>query len=70
VEINPLIPDNWDWFCLDNVNYHGRQLTIVWDKTGDKYNKGQGLLIFVDGILKSKTNQIEKVSFPLQDGGF
>jgi hypothetical protein len=70
VEINPLIPDNWDWFCLDNVNYHGRQLTIVWDKTGDKYNKGQGLLIFVDGILELKTNQIENVSFNLQDDSF
>jgi len=65
VEINPLIPDNWDWFCLDKVIYHGRELTIVWDKTGDKYKRGKGLLIFVDGILKAKANRIEKVSFKL-----
>jgi len=65
VEVNPLIPDNWDWFCLDKVIYHGRELTIVWDKTGDKYKRGKGLLIFVDGILKAKANRIELVSFKL-----
>lgn len=32
-EINPLLPDDtWDYFCLDNVLYHGRNLTIAWDK--------------------------------------
>ena len=25
VEVNPPVPDGtWDWFCLDNVTYHGR----------------------------------------------
>lgn len=33
-ELNPLIPtDKWYCFCLDNVLYHGKILTIVWDKT-------------------------------------
>lgn len=50
VEVNPLLPgDTWDWFCLDNVLYHGRILTIVWDKTGSKYNKGKGLQVIADG---------------------
>ena len=27
VEVNPLIPEGkWDYFCLDNVLYHGRNL--------------------------------------------
>lgn len=50
VEVYPLIPaDTWDWFCLDNVLYHGKHLTILWDKYGTKYNKGKGLRIFADG---------------------
>ena len=65
IEINPLIPNNWDWFCLDKVRYHERELTVVWDRTGEKYNKGNGLLIFVDGILKAKTNQIERLTYTL-----
>lgn len=50
IEVNPLIPDNkWDWFCLDNVLYHGHNLTILWDKNGDRYHKGKGLRVWVDG---------------------
>lgn len=50
VEIHPLIPSEaWDWFCLDGVPYHGRTVTILWDRTGWKYGKGKGLLVFADG---------------------
>ncbi|VAX23802.1 FIG00899144: hypothetical protein [hydrothermal vent metagenome] len=61
LEINPLIPNKWDWFCLDRVSYHGFELTIIWDKTGDKYKKGKGLMVFVNGKLKAKTNRIERL---------
>jgi hypothetical protein len=53
VEINPLIPDNWDWFCLDRVFYQKKEITVIWDKTGKKYKKGKGLMIFIDGELKA-----------------
>jgi hypothetical protein len=47
LEIYPLIPkDKWDWFYLDNVFYHGRKLTILWDRYGNRYKKGKGLKIF------------------------
>lgn len=50
VQVHPLIPpDAWDWFCLDGVPYHGRTLTILWDRTGSRYGKGTGLLVFADG---------------------
>ena len=50
IEVKPLIPqDQWDWFCLDKVPYKDDILTIVWDKTGEKYNKGKGLMIFKNG---------------------
>ena len=50
LEVNPLVPDQkWDWFCLDNLLYHGHIVTIVWDKHGDRYHLGKGLTILVDG---------------------
>ena len=35
--------------CLDNLRYHGRSLTVLWDETGTKYGKGKGLRVFADG---------------------
>ena len=49
IEVNPLVPVEWDWFCLDQLAYHGRTLTILWDRTGKHFGKGQGLRLMVDG---------------------
>jgi len=62
IEINPLIPDGkWDWFCLDNVLYHGKNITIIWDKNGDKYHQGKGLRVFVNGKEVGSTPTLEKL---------
>jgi hypothetical protein len=50
VVLHPLIPDDtWDYFCLDGVPYHGRTLTVFYDKTGTRYGRGAGLRILADG---------------------
>lgn len=50
IEIDPLLPtDAWDWFCLDGVPYHRHSLTVIWDRTGNRYNRGAGLTILADG---------------------
>jgi Bacterial alpha-L-rhamnosidase 6 hairpin glycosidase domain len=47
IEINPLLPEqSWDWFCLDRVPYHGREITIRWDRDGAKFRRGAGLSLF------------------------
>ncbi len=64
--VNPLLPDHWwDYFCLDNVSYRNHILTILYDKNGKKYNCGKGFMIFVDGNLKVKTNQLQKIELKL-----
>ena len=50
VEIYPLIPkDKWNWFCLDQIPYHGKMLTILYDKDGTRYHKGIGMKVYADG---------------------
>ncbi len=50
IEVNPLVLDDaWEWFCLDNVLYHGKIITIAWDKNGTRYGKGMGLRVYADG---------------------
>ncbi|MFA5189439.1 MAG: glycosyl hydrolase family 65 protein [Verrucomicrobiia bacterium] len=62
VEVNPLAPDDWDYFCLDNIAYHGRTLTILWDKTGQRYGKGQGLRVLADGREIAAAGKLQRVT--------
>ena len=60
IEVNPLIPSGqWDWFCLDNVAYKGNIVTVIWDRTGEKYGRGKGLIVLLNGkeIGQSDTMQ-------------
>lgn len=62
IEINPLLPDNkWNWFCLDQVLYHGKVLTIFWDKFGTRYNRGKGLHVLVDGRESGRSENLERL---------
>ena len=64
IELNPLIPEKqWDWFCLDNVPYHGKNLTIVWDKTGGKYHIGKGLMLFVNGKKVATSEKLQRLVY-------
>ena len=65
VEVNPLVPETWDWFCLDQVRYHGRWLTILYDKTGERYKKGKGLRIFADGKEVAASETLSRLAAPL-----
>ncbi len=63
VIVDPLIPaDTWDWFCLDNVRYHGQTLTILWDRSGEKYGKGKGLHVFADGKEVARSDELGRVT--------
>ncbi len=63
VVVDPLIPaDAWDWFCLDNVPYHGRTLTILWDRTGERYRQGGGLHVFADGVEIAGSDELTRVT--------
>jgi len=63
--VSPLIPDNWDWFCLDDVRYKNHIISIVWDRTGQKYKLGKGMRIMVDGRLRVKSKRLKPVQIDL-----
>ncbi|MBR5679992.1 MAG: hypothetical protein IKX19_05000 [Clostridia bacterium] len=41
--VDPLIPDDWDWFCVTNLPPRGE--TVLFDRTGERYGLGAGLLV-------------------------
>jgi hypothetical protein len=63
VEINPIVPaGKWDWFCLDHVLYHGRILTVLWDKTGNKFGKGKGMRLFAGGKEIARSADLARIT--------
>jgi hypothetical protein len=49
VVVDPLIPAGaWDWFCLDNVIYHG-WMAILWDRIMQSTAKAAAW-VFADGV--------------------
>jgi hypothetical protein len=63
VDVDPLVPeDAWDWFCLDGVPYHGRSLTIVWDRQGTRYGRGVGLAVWADGVELARSPTLRRVT--------
>lgn len=47
--VNPLIDTSIQYFYLGDVKYHGHTLTVIYDRTGEKYKFGAGLTVLVDG---------------------
>lgn len=67
VEVWPLLPEGtWDWFALDDVKYHGRTLTILWDRDGKRYGRGAGLIVLADGKEIARGNTLGAVKGTLR----
>ncbi|MCL1821019.1 MAG: hypothetical protein FWG36_10255 [Oscillospiraceae bacterium] len=49
VDVQPLIPDSWDYFCIDPISYHGHSVSILYDRTGERYGCGKGLFVRING---------------------
>ncbi len=40
--LDPAIPPEWEYLCLAGLPYRGKRYTILYDKTGKRYGKGEG----------------------------
>lgn len=65
--VNPLLPaEAWDYFCLDNVLYHGRSLTVLWDKDGSQYGQGAGMQVWVDGVCIKRDSKLTRMELKVE----
>ena len=67
IEINPLAPESWDYFALIDVPYKGRAVSIVWDRTGQRYGQGRGLSLIVDGRKLAASEKLERLTAKLPE---
>lgn len=63
--IDPLAPAEWEYFAMDNIPYRGHLVAIVWDKTGQRYGKGAGLQVLIDGQKAGASPTLVKLSVKL-----
>lgn len=45
ISVSPLVPDDWSWFKVENLEVGGKTVTITFDKDGTHYGEGKGLII-------------------------
>lgn len=43
--VKPCIPEEWEYFKVENLHFRGNTYTIRYDKTGEKYHHGKGIVI-------------------------
>jgi len=65
--VKPLVPSGkWPYFALQNISYKGRTVAVFWDERGDRYNKGKGLHVFVDGKRMAHAKKLRSMTVNLK----
>ena len=64
LEVSPLFPEEWDYFCLDGARYRGHLVTIAWDRTGARYG-AKGFHIYIDKQKRHSSDSPSPVNFEL-----
>lgn len=60
LEVNPLVDDSVTWFRVDNVLYHGYNVSVQWDVDGSHYGT-TGLLVEVDGVQVNSSSTLTRL---------
>ena len=68
VVVNPLAPPTWPYFALDDVRYHGRRLSVLWDRDGTRYGRGRGLMILAEGRVIARAPELGRLAAGLAPG--
>ena len=72
LELDPLITTDSKakeapirYFDLQNVAYHGHDVSVIYDSDGSRYGIGRGLFVFVDGHCLLKSGALARTLIPL-----
>jgi hypothetical protein len=67
LEIDPLFPQDWAFFAMDDIPYRGRKISILWDRDGSRYGKGTGLRVLADDREIASAPALGKLAVKLPD---
>ncbi|MCY3008076.1 MAG: discoidin domain-containing protein [Planctomycetota bacterium] len=63
--LHPLAPSTWDYLALDGLVLRGHEVSILWDRTGERYKLGKGLSVFVDGKRVAQASDLSPIRIDL-----
>ncbi|CEJ83726.1 hypothetical protein VHEMI03238 [[Torrubiella] hemipterigena] len=64
--VNPLA--NYDYFAVENVQYHGRDIGVIWDKDGTHFGQGKGLTVYLDGKAAAHRDDLGRLKINVGSG--
>jgi hypothetical protein len=67
--IKPLVPKSWRYFVLENVPYHGHNVTLMYDRTGTRYHQGPGFHVYLDGQLVAQSPDVRHLTITVPAQG-
>ena len=68
VEIHPLFEAHQlDYFCADGILYHGHAITVLWDRNGDRYQRGRGMHVLLDGKPVVSQKDLKKIEIDIKE---
>jgi hypothetical protein len=65
LRLQPLVPASWDHYAVENVPYHGHNVTVLWDRDGTHYGHGAGMRVYVDGTLVRSSPTVTAMTVPV-----
>jgi len=69
IGLHPLAPPEWSHFALDSLALGGQRVTILWDRDGQRYGRGAGLLVLVNDRVAARADSLEPLEFTLPPPG-
>lgn len=60
LEVNPLADGSVAWFRVDNVLYHGHDVSVQWDVDGSHFGT-TGLIVEVDGVETNSSTSLTRL---------
>lgn len=65
--MQPLIPSDWKYFIVENLQYHGHNITVLYDSDGTKYNVEAGVHVYVNGGRRAHFENLSRFTVSLPD---
>ena len=67
IELNPIAIPDWDHFTVNNLSYHGQDLSIVWNNDGT-YNAPKGYTLYLDGKAVFTSDKLAHLIYDPETG--